>query len=60
LRRSAGGRCRLPAARDVAPHHTPGGGSTAERGDSLVRRTDVRHRAPRAIARRISQSLAVS
>ena len=33
-RRCSGGRNRLPAVRDVAPHHTPGGGSTAERSDS--------------------------
>ncbi len=42
LRRSAGGRCRLAAARDIAPHHTPGGGTTAERGDASVDVTEAR------------------
>lgn len=41
LRRSAGGRRRLPAARDVAPHYTPDGGTTAERGDTADNVTDA-------------------
>lgn len=65
LRRSAGGRCRLPAARDVAPHHTPGGGTTAERGDTV----DLTEASPRAnmydileasCCRRFSQNAATS
>ncbi len=40
LRRSAGGRCRLSAARDVAPHPAPVGGTTAERGDTVGEETD--------------------
>jgi hypothetical protein len=42
LRRRAGCRCRLPAARDVAPHHAPCGSITAQRGDTSVDVTDAR------------------